>query len=525
MTIIETGVFAVDHVSRTIRGVLVPWGQRSRTNRSKNRPITFPRGSVRIPRDVSVVGLNFDHDRFQPLGRAVAIEDTDAGLVATFALAETDDADAWLADRGEFVRLSAEVRNMLRDADDNGSADLTGAALVSEGAFEGAALFAVDDVDEDDDAGDAGDEDDDAGDDVDEDAGDAGATTTDDVDDVDEEEDNVSATAPESMLAGAASTSTRGKSPALSRAGFVSALYRARTSGSTDALRPYMESVERTGLFALDDVKYDGVGGLVTDWPAAWLGELWSAVPEVRTFIPAFNVGTLTGMKASGWTLTVPDAAVAPWAGNKTEVPSEPITTGIEEFDAQRFAGANDLAREFWDFGRLDVIDAYTRGMVAAYQKQSDTFALNQVVAGAGAATLGAVPTDVNPYLAALYDIVDAITAAGGTPGVIRVAPDVARSLALELDGNQLAYVAGAAGVGTGEFFGPVYRQDARLAASTILAADRNGVGIWELPGSPIRVDALAIANGGIDRGFFGYIAAGVIEPAVVLKATVVVGP
>ena len=76
MTTIETGMFAVDHEAREIRGVLVPWGQRSRTNRSKNRPITFPRGSVRIPRDVSVVGLNFDHDRFQPLGRATSVEDS-----------------------------------------------------------------------------------------------------------------------------------------------------------------------------------------------------------------------------------------------------------------------------------------------------------------------------------------------------------------------------------------------------------------------------------------------------------------
>jgi hypothetical protein len=515
MTITETGLFAVDHEAREIRGVLVPWGQRSRTNRSRNRPITFPRGSVRVPRDVSVVSINFDHDRFQPLGRATSIEDTETGLVATFALADTDDADAWLADRGEFVRLSAEVRNLVREDGDYGTADLTGAALVSEPAFEGAALFAVDDVDDDEtDPAEAPEENGDV-DDVDDETDDGVA--------VDEEEETpMSAPAPESMLAGAASTSIRPKAPALSRAGFVSALFHAKTSGATDALRPYMESSERTGLFALVDVKYDGVGGLVTDWPAAWLGELWQAVPEVRTFIPAFNVGQLTSLQASGWTLDVPETAVDTWAGNKAPVPSVAITTGIKEFDAIRLAGANDLAREFWDFGRIDVIDAYTRGMVAAYMKQSDDYAVAQAVAGAGAAVLGAVPTDVNPYLAALYDIVDAITAAGGTPGVLRVAPNVARSLALELDGNQLAYVAGAAGVGTGEFFGPVYRQDSRLAAGTILAADRNAFGVWELPGSPIRVDALAIANGGVDRGFFGYIAAGVIDPAAVLKATVV---
>ena len=345
MTTIETGMFAVDHEARTIRGVLVPWGQRSRTNRSHNKPITFPRGSVRVPRDVSVVSINFDHDRFQPLGRAVEIVDEPSGLVATFSLADTDDADAWLADRGEFVRLSAEVRNLTRDDADNGSADLTGAALVSEPAFEGAALFAVDD-DADDSIGDVPSPipDNDPGDEPEEDDVVDDDAETDDVDDADtQEETTMTGTAPESMLAGAASTSTRPKTPALSRAGFVSALFRAKSSGSTDALRPYMESVERTGLFALVDVKYDGVGGLVTDWPAAWLGELWQAVPEVRTFIPAFNVGTLTSMKASGWTLDVPENAVDTWAGNKAAVPSQPITTGIQEFDAIRLAGATRI--------------------------------------------------------------------------------------------------------------------------------------------------------------------------------------
>ena len=39
-------------------------------------------------------------------------------------------------------------------------------------------------------------------------------------------------------------------------------------------------------------------------------------------------------------------------------------------------------------------------------------------------------------------------------------------------------------------------------------------------PGSPIRVDAVSVVNGGYDRAFFGYIAAGVVESPVVLKAT-----
>jgi hypothetical protein len=90
------------------------------------------------------------------------------------------------------------------------------------------------------------------------------------------------------------------------------------------------------------------------------------------------------------------------------------------------------------------------------------------------------------------------------------------------LDGNQFAYLSASFGLQSGDLAGLDIRADARLAASQILAMDKNGVGVWELPGSPLRVDAVALANGGYDKAFFGYIAAGVVEPAVVLKTTVV---
>ena len=144
MTDIEFGTFAVDQATRRVRGILVPWGEKSRTSASKTKPITFPRGSVTIPRDPAVVTLNVGHDRFSPLGRGALFEDQEAGLHAEFEIADTEEGDQWLADHGLFVKLSAEVRDIVRDADDNGRAKLTGAALVTEGAFASAALFAID---------------------------------------------------------------------------------------------------------------------------------------------------------------------------------------------------------------------------------------------------------------------------------------------------------------------------------------------------------------------------------------------
>ena len=74
----EHGTFAVDTEARRVRGILIPWGEKSRTSASKTKPIVFPRGSVTIPRDPSVASLNLQHDRFSPIGRGARFEDQDA---------------------------------------------------------------------------------------------------------------------------------------------------------------------------------------------------------------------------------------------------------------------------------------------------------------------------------------------------------------------------------------------------------------------------------------------------------------
>lgn len=513
MTELEYGTFAVDHAARRVRGILVPWGERSRTSASKTKPITFPRGSVRVPRDPAVVSLNFGHDRFSPVGRGALFEDQEAGLYAEFDIANTDEGDAWLADRGEFVKLSAEVKNIDRDADDHGTADLTGAALVTEGAFASAALFAIDEEDE-------------TTDDESEPTEPAPADEETETD-PESEEDKEDAVAEFATVPGTvpAARVEETKPAGLTHRGFINALFAARTEGNMSGLQPYLKMSERAGLFALDDITYNGTGGLNNNNQITgpqYLGELWEATPDVRTFIPAVGTQALQALTATGWNIAVPDTALATWAGNKTEIPSDVVTASTLTFTAQRFAGGNDLAREFWDFGHTEVIESYTRKMVQLYMKKSDAYALTQVIAGATTATPGTVPSGADAGMTAIIDLALQVQAAGGTPNVIRVAPDLYRSILLQLDGNQFAYLSASFGLPAGDIAGLDIRADARLAAKQLLVADRNGIGVWELPGSPIRVDAVEVAKGGYDRAFFGYIAAGVVEPPVVLKATLV---
>src|SRR5690606_16001202 len=113
---------------------------------SKTEPVMFAKGTVEIPSDVSALNANRLHSQFAPVARFTAIEDTDAGIVAHFAVAKTEDGDKLLAeasdpDEAKRPRLSAEIRGLVRDGVKAIKATLTGAAFVPQGAFASAALF------------------------------------------------------------------------------------------------------------------------------------------------------------------------------------------------------------------------------------------------------------------------------------------------------------------------------------------------------------------------------------------------
>jgi hypothetical protein len=144
MTELTYGDFAYDEDSRTLRGILLPFGERSRLNITGNEPVEFGADSISLPRDPSIVTLNRQHNRHDPVGRATVLEKRDAGVYAEFKVADTEEGDAYLTEqRGTLRKLSAEVTGLVRDGARAVKARLTGAALVTEGAFASAALFAL----------------------------------------------------------------------------------------------------------------------------------------------------------------------------------------------------------------------------------------------------------------------------------------------------------------------------------------------------------------------------------------------
>jgi hypothetical protein len=439
------------------------------------------------------------------------------------------------------------VRNIVRDSADFGTAELTGAALVDEGAFMDAALFAVDRSDEDPAQGrgivpphiteqyaQAGQPSEAPGlsnvpsPDEDEDETPDEAPAPEDTPESDEDEDNPEEDAVADAIAPTEMLGARGRrnatAPGLTKAGFYAAMNTARRTGDRAALAPYIQEAEDVGLFALSNITYDGAGGLVTvaGMPGAWLGQLWAGKRFQRRIVPLLTGGTLTAMSMTGWVWGV-KPAMAAWAGNKTAIPSNAPTVSPKAFGAVRFAGGHDLAREYYDFNVTDVIDSYGDAMVDSYAMLSDAYALTQVTAGATPYT----PDPANTVNTGLLDIVDgalAVIAAGGTPSWAIVAPDVFKGVLATPREDSLAYLDSAIGLENGSTQGFGIVPDARLAAGAIIVGDKAGATAWELPGVPIRVDAPDLVLGGVDSAFFGYIGVGVTAPAVIVKNTGVVG-
>jgi len=535
MTTMTTGDFAVDQAARTVRGLLMPWGEQSRLSMSKTEPISFDRGTLEVPGDFSVIGANRDHDRHDPVGRATDIEDTEQGLVATFTIARTPQGDDLLKqiESGKYRKLSAEVADLVRSGAKAVKARLTGAAFASEGAFASAALFAIGDIEE-------------------VDTEDNGATTTEEkrseeftdadgktwlrnittttVTDgdtttitttetitepetpADEEPDVGNAT----MLAGAAGRTSK----QLGKDAFF-ALLDASTTGRlpADQLAPLQRDAKHDALFALTDIKYDGTGGVTTGLQQPqWIGEVWAGNDYAQKYVPLFEHADLNSLKFIGYQWDVKPTG-GDWAGNKTEVKSGPVKFKAVEASASRYAMAHDIARELQDlrvFGDTSFFDAYFKAGAEDYARWVD----GKVIAAAktNAVTLKAdnpAGLAIGPAMSALVDGAAAIIAANATPTFAVVELSYWKQIAKTPSKDVLGYLNAQLGLtsesGQLDSFSLIPSTD--LAAGNVLVGAQKALTVRELPGAPIRVDALDVARGGIDHGLFGYAGVQVNKP------------
>lgn len=512
LTVYTTGKLTATTDPRVKEGLLLPFGVPGRTNKGK---LQASAGTLQIADQLDP--LTLEHDPRQPIATFETIEETASGLKCSVRYLPTRAGDDALAEleAGARTGLSVEIDDLART--DTGptirggkivAGLVTGGSQVVAPAFAAGRLAASDDTD----IPDQGDDEptDNAptvvidGTEL---PGVTDVTITDDqinitTDQTDNATDQTEETAP----------MTASKPPA--RAKLQATNLRRPAGGKLQAsaadLFAMLAGAQSDGklLAALADIVPANI--LAVGQPQ-YVGELWSGKAYQRKIIPLFGHGDLTNLKVQGWRwLTKP--VVDLYSGNKTGVPSGAINTEPVEITAQRIAGAHDIDRAIFDFGNAEFWSAYADAMTESYARVSDTFVLGKVKDQAPYVAPGTVPASVAKGMAYIVDGALAILNATDTmPDSAVVSTDLWRELMLTRSEDALAYLSAALGLEDGTAIHFAIKPSAALADDTVLVSCKPAVTVHELGGeAPIRVDAIDMAKGGLDKGVFGYVAVNV---------------
>jgi hypothetical protein len=529
---IDAGTLTASAEDRTVTGLLVPYGEECASNLGK---FSVGTGAFSIPTDHSVMGFNREHAREDVLGRATNVHETPAGIVATFSVARTPEGDTALADiaAGRMKYLSAEVANVAIRAGKAVGGRLFGGSLVKQPAFPSATLLAA--------AVDTGEvegtepttTETKTSEEFTDEAGKTwvrntvtttvrdGETTTITTKETITEPEPPAETEPEVGNAVVPGTlvASAAKPKEASKFEFFT-LLAAHDSGQlpADQLTHLVRDAQAgsTLFAALNDIKYDGTGGLTTGLnQPQWIGEVWNGNEYVQKYVPLFDHADLTSLSFLGYQWDVKPQG-GDWAGNKADVPSNAPKFKPVKQTASRYAMAHDIAREFQDlkvFGDMSFFDAYAKAGAEDYARWVDAKTIAAVKAAA--TTMKADnPTGlaIGPAMSALVDGAAAVIAANATPTFALVELSYWKQIAKTPSKDILGYLNAQLGLtpesGQLDTFRLVPTTD--LDAQNVLVGAKNAATVRELPGVPIRMDALDVARGGLDKGLFGYAGVGV---------------
>lgn len=227
-----------------------------------------------------------------------------------------------------------------------------------------------------------------------------------------------------------------------------------------------------------------------------YVGELWSGVQYVRKFVPLLNQRPLRSLKTKGWFWDTPPE-VADYAGDKAAIPSNATVLDDLEVTATRLAGGHDIDRAYYDFGDTEFIQSYYRKLAESYARKSDAKALADIIAAAGAAS-ATVGTDLLDAVAIGVDEIDDATGATATFAIVN---NTDRRGLLTIGANDVpAYLSDILHIDPRNFVA-----SSTVPAGSVVVGTKAAMDHLELPGSPIRVSAVNIPNGGNDEAVFGY--------------------
>lgn len=293
----------------------------------------------------------------------------------------------------------------------------------------------------------------------------------------------------------------------------------------------------------------------------AWSGELWSGLKYEPEWSDLFTTGPLTNWEGKGWRfLTTP--SMQDYAGDKAAIPSGSVTTEDSTYEAARMAVGVDIDRKFYDFPNDAFVSGLFEKVRESWEIQLDAkiraYVLAQAVASTRTASVSTTNADATVTAAAgtfkASDVGATITGAGipaattiltfTNSGSIELSANAtATAVVTATIGNQESSLIKAAGrvaltlkrrrvgkaswivVNDEDLFDLLdvteddlpafldlygiepknFRSSPDVAPGTVVGGVKQAATVRTLPGSPIRVSAQHLANGGIDEAFFGY--------------------
>lgn len=504
-----------------IKGTVIPYGAPGRTS---GGVLKIHAGAVTVPADIGRVKLLRDHSTqpgWTPVGKAVDMTETADGLDMTFEIGDTPDGRAAIADIEAGIRdaLSVEVIDTQVRGDTLEAGILTAVALVPIPAFDDARISEVTAAQDDDtrlqltfaadspglattsdtqhstateeDTPVADDEKRTVRDTVTEEQDTPKQTDQDqngdDGDQVDQGDDGDEDQASSQVTAARAPRGLMVKQNApLTFSQAVDTIQRMRTGQAGAEMTAALADITRSANPSVSAPQ--------------WLGQLWDGAEYTREIVPTFTQATLTRMKAVGWRFTK-KPEVDDYKGDKAEVPTNTVATEPVEVAARRLAAGHDIDRAYFDFNEREFLQAFFNARVVDYKIKTDERAAKFAVESAQSApkiTTGTEP-DLLHAAARARMLIKQRTRV--EPSTYLVNPSSMFGLFQITQLDNPAYL-DLLGVKPDRFLATDL-----VPEGQVIAYAKQAMTWFELPGSPIRVDAERIDHGGKDSGIFGYYA------------------
>lgn len=567
---IDAGTLLAGQPGTRVRsGLLLPYGEKCSSNLGS---FTVDKGSFQVPdqRPSGLFTINDDHDLSRTSGRAVAVAETPSGLFASFEFDDSPAGTAALADidSGKRTKLSVEVAGVQIKNGKAVAGTLFGAALVEKGAFPSATLLAAAEDTEPthtvveseyvDEHGTKWVRAEETTTEVDQtEDGSTTTTTTTVVEEtptaqVDATEEDADMALPNTLTAGKASAApatTKPRTPDVKT--LLAALSRAKlglASGEDMTLLAQSRPGPMNGgapevagmlLGALSDITISGAGSLTEGGGIEpnWVNQVDQGVTYQRQFVPLAKTGTdisvegKKGFKVNRGTAASPVdsyAATGKWAGNKAPIGSGVGHTESVTSELHKFAFGNDIAREYQDLpGGQPFLEAWY-GLI-----REDHLVWSDELARLAWIELGGAPLTVSAaipsgYPSALGMVMQAIRAIKrekadkrrDKPSFVIVNDEAAEALDFTPFENVPEYLKFSWNLdGTGMADGDIMivNGDMGITGSpAVLSGASYALELDELPGGPLWIDALNIAQGGIDRALHGYLQEFKVRPEAV---------